>query len=63
MDQFTARLTVFYYFALRPYMPYTAGQMVVQMRKPWISLFYGLSAPNRNRPLPISSVYIKTYGL
>ena len=33
-NKFTARLPVFYYFTLRPYMPYTAEQMVVQMRKP-----------------------------
>ena len=33
-NEFTARLPVFCYFTLRPYMPYTAEQMVVQMRKP-----------------------------
>jgi len=63
MDKFTARLPISCYFTLRPYMPYTAGQMVVQMRKPQISLLDGLNAPNRNRPLPISSVYTRTYGL
>ena len=36
--------------------------MVVQMRKPQISLLDGLNAPNRNRPLPISPVYTRTYA-
>ena len=33
------------------------------MRKPQISLLYGLYAPNKNRTLPISSLYIKTCKL
>ena len=35
--------------------------MVVQMRKPQVSLLCGLNAPNGNRPLPISLLYIRVY--
>ncbi len=46
--EFMARYSVSYHFTIRPFAYETAGQVVVQMRVPEISLVYGLLAQNKH---------------